>query len=147
MSKLIIDNISEDLLISQLESLTNILGSMPANADTDNCYGLLNMLEVWKDKICLPVRIEVKSWFDKVNGNSYWSSRAYVEGELVVVLPMNYGYDDHGVQETMEQVAEYLNKPEVQGGFRRYCREHNIILDYTIETGCLKKDMVSHGTE
>ena len=38
-----------------------------------------------KDKEC-------KEWFDKVNGNSYFSARIWVDGEIVGVLPFQYGY-------------------------------------------------------
>lgn len=39
--------------------------------------------------------IEGREWFDKVNGNSYFSARVWVDGEIVGVLPFQYGYGDH----------------------------------------------------
>ena len=41
------------------------------------------------------VFIEAREWFDKVNGNSYFSARIWVDGEIVSVLPMQYGYESH----------------------------------------------------
>lgn len=38
--------------------------------------------------------IEGREWFDKVNGNSYFSARVWVDGEIVGVLPFQYGYGD-----------------------------------------------------
>lgn len=35
-----------------------------------------------------------KTWFDKANGNSYFSAKIYVDGEQVAFLPFQYGYGD-----------------------------------------------------
>jgi hypothetical protein len=43
-------------------------------------------------KINRSVFIEAREWFDKVNGNSYFSARIWVDGEVVGVLPFQYGY-------------------------------------------------------
>jgi hypothetical protein len=37
--------------------------------------------------------IEAREWFDKVNGNSYFSGRVELDGELVAYLPFQYGYE------------------------------------------------------
>lgn len=36
--------------------------------------------------------IEGREWFDKTGGNSYFSARVWVDGEVVGVLPFQYGY-------------------------------------------------------
>lgn len=36
--------------------------------------------------------IEGREWFDKTYGNSYFSARVWVDGEVVGVLPFQYGY-------------------------------------------------------
>lgn len=36
--------------------------------------------------------VEVREWFDKTGGNSYFSARVSVDGELVGFLPFQYGY-------------------------------------------------------
>lgn len=36
--------------------------------------------------------IEGREWFDKTYGNSYFSARIWVDGEIVGVLPFQYGY-------------------------------------------------------
>jgi hypothetical protein len=37
--------------------------------------------------------ISTKRWFDKVNGNSYFAARVYVDGVEVARLPFQYGYE------------------------------------------------------
>ena len=39
--------------------------------------------------------IECREWFDKVNGNSYFSARVWVNGKWEITLPFQYGYEDH----------------------------------------------------
>jgi hypothetical protein len=36
--------------------------------------------------------IEAREWYDKTGGNSYFSARISVDGELVGHLPLQYGY-------------------------------------------------------
>jgi len=40
------------------------------------------------------IRIEGRRWFDRVNGNTYHSARVYVDGELTLAVPFQYGYGD-----------------------------------------------------
>lgn len=37
--------------------------------------------------------IEAREWFDKTGGNSYFSARISVNGEIVGYLPFQYGYE------------------------------------------------------
>jgi len=39
--------------------------------------------------------VECREWFDKVNGNSYFSARVWVNGKWEITLPFQYGYEDH----------------------------------------------------
>lgn len=43
-------------------------------------------------KINRSLFIEGREWFDKTGGNSYFSARIWVDGEVVGVLPFQYGY-------------------------------------------------------
>jgi hypothetical protein len=43
-----------------------------------------------------------KEWFDKVNGNSYWSARVEdIEKDITYIFPFQYGYGDQSLQEVM----------------------------------------------
>ena len=57
-------------------------------------------------KIERSVYIHGKGWFDKVNGNSYFSARVYVDGEEVARLPFQYGYSDQYKQEGRKALKE-----------------------------------------
>lgn len=37
--------------------------------------------------------IEGRLWFDKINGNTYFSNRIWINGKVVYEMPMEYGYD------------------------------------------------------
>lgn len=41
------------------------------------------------------VYVDHVEWFDKVNGNTYFSARVYVDGSEVARLPFQYGYGSH----------------------------------------------------
>lgn len=47
-----------------------------------------------------------KRWFDKVNGNTYCSSRVFFDGELVLTVGMEYGYGSFYIQ----NAAMHLDK-------------------------------------
>lgn len=46
-------------------------------------------------KINRSLFIEGREWFDKTGGNSYFSARIWVDGEVVGVLPLQYGYGNY----------------------------------------------------
>lgn len=59
------------------------------------------MNEFWPTSIF----IEGKSWHDKTGGNSYFSTNVYVNGELLLVLPFQYGYDSQYIYESLRELA------------------------------------------
>ena len=58
--------------------------------------------------------IEGREWFDKSGGNSYFSARIWVDGEIVGVLPFQYGYGDQYQYEAQKWLLEegYLSREE-----------------------------------
>lgn len=81
-------------------------------------------------------RIEVigREWFDKINGNSYCSARVYVNDELAVTVPFQYGYDNAYVQyaaEALHEAGIIVLERNSFGGLGvlwQYCRDRNIEL-------------------
>jgi hypothetical protein len=74
-----------------------------------------------------------KEWFDKVNGNSYWSARVEdIENDITYVFPWQYGYGDSSLHEVMRAL-----------NLSHY--EHEKVKYIKIEK-CLKKEIVEHGT-
>lgn len=37
--------------------------------------------------------IESRLWFDKINGNTYFSNRVWVNGKIAFIMPFEYGYE------------------------------------------------------
>ena len=73
-----------------------------------------------------------KEWFDKVNGNSYWSARVEdIEKDITYVFPWQYGYGDQSLHEVMKAL-----------NLSHY--EHEKVKYIKIEK-CLKKKIVEHG--
>jgi hypothetical protein len=58
--------------------------------------------------------IECREWFDKVNGNSYFSARIWVNGGQVAILPFQYGYGDQFIYEAQKKLTELGYLPEEQ---------------------------------
>ena len=54
------------------------------------------------------IDIFAKEWRDKVNGNSYFSSRVVLnlehENELIIEIPFQYGYEEAYLFESMDAV-------------------------------------------
>lgn len=48
------------------------------------------------------ILIHTKEWFDKTYGNSYFATRIYIDGELFLTLPFQYGYYSMGFHTAME---------------------------------------------
>jgi len=63
-------------------------------------------------KIEKSVLVEGREWFDKSGGNSYFSARIWVDGEIVGVLPFQYGYGDQYLYIAQEWLTEegYLSE-------------------------------------
>jgi hypothetical protein len=77
---------------------------------------------------------ETKTWFDKVNGNTYWSSRVEdIENDIVYVFPFQYGYENQ---------SEYIVKKalNIKMGERS-------IIKFIKHEDCTKKSVDDWGTE
>ena len=145
MSKIKIENVDEGLLKQQINSLAIILDTHPikdlGNSDHEACEGILNMLEAWSDSICKEVSVKVYEWVDKVNGNSYFSARVWIEGALAETLPFHYGYGENGIETAINKA--FPDKRASQA-YWRYCKDNNITLLYSKETK-LKREVKKWG--
>lgn len=50
--------------------------------------------------------IEGRRWFDKTYGNSYYSARIHLDGDVIKALPFQYGYENAYQYEAMRQLAD-----------------------------------------
>jgi hypothetical protein len=69
-------------------------------------------LKASKAKIERSLFIECREWFDKVNGNSYFSARIWVDGGQVAILPFQYGYGDQFIYEAQKKLLELGYLPQ-----------------------------------
>lgn len=79
-------------------------------------------------------KIEVygRRWFNRSFGNTYFTAKIYVNGQLVHEMPMEYGYGDHYA----DRAADWLNqsgyvrlKQHSNGGHEpmwQYCQDRGI---------------------
>lgn len=93
------------------------------------------------------IRIEAQEWFDKANGNSYFSSRVYIDGDLKLIMPFQYGYGDHYVDMANQKLDElgFVDCPRGASGvyypLHRYCEDHDIELITFKQDKCLKREL------
>jgi len=62
-------------------------------------------------KIKRSLFIEGREWHDKINGNSYFSARVWVDGQIVAVLTLQYGYESHYFTIAMDKLVELAYVP------------------------------------
>jgi hypothetical protein len=99
------------------------------------------------------IYIKAKTWFDKVNGNSYFSAVIILNyeqnDESSLSIPFEYGYWDQYI----DSAKDLLFKEGVLKDFPdrhitplwRYCQDNNICLRTSIEKRCLKREVVAWG--
>lgn len=91
------------------------------------------------------IDIQTKEWFDKVNGNSYFSAEVTtnygMEGERRFILPFQYGYGNHSEDQAFSVLRKVFGEdfPE----YRYQAREAGIIVRYNKQEGCRKRDLVN----
>ena len=97
------------------------------------------------------IDINAKEWFDKVNGNSYFSARITLDygmdSSKEIILPFQYGYGNHYIDMSGEELLNQgLIKVENFTPLWRSCRENNVILRTNKHENCLKRDVIKWGS-
>jgi len=91
------------------------------------------------------IDIMAKEWFDKINGNSYFSANVTLnfskENQKVIKLNFQYGYGEQYEYESLMEIIRFLNIDYKETSIYRFCRENNIILRSNKEQNCLKRDL------
>lgn len=93
------------------------------------------------------IDIQAKEWFDKVNGNSYFSGIVTLnygmKNEKTFKMPFQYGYGEHYIH----MASELLKKEKIialKDNYVRlwqYCRDNKIILRTSKKENCLKREL------
>jgi len=86
---------------------------------------------------------DAKTWFDKVNGNSYFSVRVTrTDTGETIVCPFQYGYGSHYQHMAREAMAKAGWLP--LNDLHLYERENGYPIHWTI-SDALKREVVRHG--
>lgn len=95
------------------------------------------------------IDIQGKEWFDKVNGNSYFSARVTLDfgkpTEKTVLVPFQYGYGSHYQHKAIEQLQKAGYLPNEGTLSWSYFDDNNIILRSNLKENCPKRDVLSWG--
>lgn len=98
------------------------------------------------------IDVQAKEWFDKINGNSYFSAvitlNFGMEDQKTIGVPFQYGYGDTYRQEAFEQLVKdgYIFPTDKQHTLWQYCQDNNIILRHSKKEKCLKREVVAFTT-
>ena len=92
------------------------------------------------------IDIQAKTWFDKVNGNSYFAGIVTVNfgqpTEKTFKMPFQYGYGDQYEYEAFYMLIKEGILPEKFRNSPSYtCRENGIILRATNQKNCKKREL------
>ena len=100
-----------------------------------------------KTKDIKAINIQAREWFDRLNGNSYFSAIVEVYNrkneKTVLKVPFQYGYGSHFEYVALDTIKEFLNCFKKSGfsGLGRLCRENNIILISNKNENCTKTEL------
>lgn len=88
--------------------------------------------------------IEGRRWFDRVNGNTYFSSQIFFDGELVHEIPFQYGYSDHYADMSFKWIVEnnpQLPQAQEMESYHRYADRTGIKINTSVVDVPRKKDL------
>jgi hypothetical protein len=95
------------------------------------------------------IYVRAKEWFDKINGNSYFSAVVVINGgrknEVVIEIPLQYGYGDHYRHVCFRAIRERLNcfksvdKKEI---YWRAYEKYKIKYSHNKQENCLKRELI-----
>jgi hypothetical protein len=87
------------------------------------------------------IYVEAREWFDRANGNSYYSARVWVDGKHAFTTGMTYGYEFAFESEVTSDLIRLGYLPEMLD--RRSVRwAKDLGLDvYTVRYNARKRDL------
>lgn len=91
-----------------------------------------------------------KQWFDKINGNSYFSAQITLnygmKNEKTFYIPFQYGYGEQYKYTSFNKLIElgYVTAP-LNMPVWSYCNDNKIILRYDMKNNCKQTDVKDFG--
>jgi hypothetical protein len=93
------------------------------------------------------IDVQAKEWFDKINGNSYFSANVTInyglKNAISFYMPMQYGYGDHVNHVAFKEIKERLKcfkKDDTMLSYWRVYDSYKIIARHT-KRDVLKRDL------
>tara|TARA_R110002051_G_scaffold281919_2_gene343644 strand:- start:858 stop:1205 length:348 start_codon:yes stop_codon:yes gene_type:complete len=88
------------------------------------------------------ININCKEWFDKINGNSYFSGTITINDKETFLIPFTYGYGSQYEHEAKAILTQF-NKISCNYSLRlySYCKENNIEFISNIKENCKKREL------
>ena len=90
------------------------------------------------------LNVIAKEWFDKINGNSYFSARINVNKDTFY-LPLQYGYDSAYIQATSALLKAHGFNIGDNWNIEKFCKDNNIPATFHKYEKCLKKEVKAWG--
>jgi hypothetical protein len=91
------------------------------------------------------IDINAKQWFDKVNGNSYFSGYVTINyglpDEINYFMPFQYGYGDFYIYKALDMLERLGHITETNTATLRAI---GIILRSNIQRGCKKRELMEY---
>lgn len=93
------------------------------------------------------IHVHAKEWFDKVNGNSYFSAvitlNFGLKTETELEIPFQYGYGDHYRHVAFQKCADKGYFKDVRRGesYWRYYERKNIKSFHNKQENCKKREL------
>lgn len=103
----------------------------------------------YKGKI-YTIDVQVKEWFDKKYGNSYFGGIITVnygrKTAKVIKIPFKYGYGDHyrDVAFKLLQDNKIIPQQDAMLSYWGYYEQNNIISRHTKQDNCLQRDVKAY---
>ena len=96
------------------------------------------------------IDVQVKEWFDKTYGNSYFGGFITIdygtENQKQISLPFQYGYGDKYRDEAFKvlQKEGCITDVQERESYWAYYERKNIIARHTKHENCLKRDVINY---
>ncbi|MBL4867483.1 MAG: hypothetical protein JKY67_14045 [Pseudomonadales bacterium] len=94
------------------------------------------------------IDVQAKEWFDKVNGNHYFSAIISInyglKNSITLELPFQYGGGDHYRDEAFKVIKKELNTfraSKENDSYRKVYEQNKIIARYYKQENCLKREL------
>lgn len=87
--------------------------------------------------------IIAKQWYDRINGNYYFSVWIELEN-TILFIPFDCGYNDAYLYASIEKLQKNNIIPssiKTTYELRNYCKDNNIVLYTSLQENCLKKEL------